>query len=192
MGFHTTMSAVHKLHLQNGMICDIVINSSTYGAAYMRPWIWSVLLPVMACRLFGAKPLPEAIGPLGTNSNAIWIKIQNFSFRNIHLEMSSLRWQTLCRVGGCNCAKWLNHSAPGNIKIMIVCIEFVQYLSLHLTIERWMESALLVRCQHPRAAEILKWQFSKSYQGSWVFPLQLPSGEYHKTTLMISQHWFNP
>ena len=34
--------------------------------------------------------------------------------------------------------------------------------------------------------------FSKLYQGqiSWVFLVTLSSGEYHKTSLMSSQHWF--
>ena len=30
-----------------------------FSAAYMRQWTESSLLQVMACRLFGAKPLPE-------------------------------------------------------------------------------------------------------------------------------------
>ena len=35
------------------------INSSPPSAAYMRRWIGSGLVQVMACRLFGAKPLPQ-------------------------------------------------------------------------------------------------------------------------------------
>ena len=34
-------------------------NSSPPSAAYMRQWIGSALVRVMACRLFGAKPLTE-------------------------------------------------------------------------------------------------------------------------------------
>ena len=34
-----------------------VINSSPPGATYMRQWIWNALVQIMACRLFGAKPL---------------------------------------------------------------------------------------------------------------------------------------
>ena len=29
------------------------------GDAYMRQWTWSSLVQIMACRLFGAKPLSE-------------------------------------------------------------------------------------------------------------------------------------
>ena len=35
------------------------LHSSSAGAAYMRKWTGSVLLQIMGCRLFGAKPLPE-------------------------------------------------------------------------------------------------------------------------------------
>ena len=37
----------------------VVNNSSLPSAAYMRRWTGSALVQVMACRLFGAKPLPE-------------------------------------------------------------------------------------------------------------------------------------
>ena len=36
-----------------------LFNSSSPGAAYMRRRTGSTLVQVMACRLFGAKPLPE-------------------------------------------------------------------------------------------------------------------------------------
>ena len=37
----------------------ISVNSSLPGAAYMRQWMGSALVHIMACRLFGAKPLSE-------------------------------------------------------------------------------------------------------------------------------------
>ena len=37
------------------------INSSPPSAAYMRQWIRSTLVQIMACRLFGAKPLSEPV-----------------------------------------------------------------------------------------------------------------------------------
>ena len=36
-----------------------LLNSSPLSASYSRQWTWSALVQVMACRLFGAKPLPE-------------------------------------------------------------------------------------------------------------------------------------
>ena len=35
------------------------VNSSPPNAAYMRQWIGSALVQIMACRLFGAKPLSK-------------------------------------------------------------------------------------------------------------------------------------
>ena len=52
----------------------------------MRQWIGSALIQIMACRLFGAKPLSKpnagtlSIGPLRISFSEILIKIQNFSF----------------------------------------------------------------------------------------------------------------
>ena len=38
-----------------------VFNSSPPSAAYMRPWIGSALVQIMACRIFGAKPLSKPL-----------------------------------------------------------------------------------------------------------------------------------
>ena len=39
------------------------------------------------------------IGPLGTNFNEILIKIQNFSFTEMHLKLSSAKWRPFCPGG---------------------------------------------------------------------------------------------
>ena len=36
------------------------------------------------------------IGPLGTNFNEFFIGIQTFSFKKMHLKMSSAKWRSLC------------------------------------------------------------------------------------------------
>ena len=43
----------------SAILCVCVVNSSPPSAAYMRQWTGPSLVQVMACRLFGAKPLPE-------------------------------------------------------------------------------------------------------------------------------------
>ena len=40
-------------------VCCQLLNSSPPSAAYMRQWIRSALLQIMACCMFGAKPLSE-------------------------------------------------------------------------------------------------------------------------------------
>ena len=36
------------------------------------------------------------IGPLGTNFSEIFIRIQTFSFKKMHLKMSSAKWRPFC------------------------------------------------------------------------------------------------
>ena len=36
------------------------------------------------------------IGPMGTNFSEIWIGIQTFSLKKIHLKMSSAKWRPFC------------------------------------------------------------------------------------------------
>ena len=70
-------------------------------AAYMRQWTWSALVHVMACRLFGGKPLPELMliychfGPKYS-----WNKLQwnlnpnsNIFIHEIALKMSA-KWRS--------------------------------------------------------------------------------------------------
>ena len=55
-------SLMQKRHssIANTMeLCLFCINSSPPSAAYMRQWIGSALVQIMACRLFGTKPLSK-------------------------------------------------------------------------------------------------------------------------------------
>ena len=45
------------------------------------------------------------IGPSGTNFSEIWIRIQTFSLKKIHLKMSSAKWRLFCL--GLNVLSWL-------------------------------------------------------------------------------------
>ena len=81
------------------------------SAAYMRGWIGWAMVQIMACRLFGAKPLSKqmpgllSIGHLGTNFGEILIKIQN-------LKISSAIWRPFCpggdEVSRCSCQQHIS------------------------------------------------------------------------------------
>ena len=80
-----------------------LLTHHTPSVTYMRQWIGRALVQVMVCRLFDAKPLPEAMVTycqLRTNFSEIWIEIQKLSFMIMHLEISA-KWQPLC-AGGVN------------------------------------------------------------------------------------------
>ena len=95
------------------------LNSSPPSAAYMRQWIGSALVQIMACRLFGAKPLSKPLlgycqlNPQEQTSSETLIKIQKFSFTKIHLKISSAKWWPFCR-GGDELMHWLQGSSPSN------------------------------------------------------------------------------
>ena len=78
------------------------LNSSPPCAAYMRQWTGSALVQIMACRLFGAKPLPEPmltycrLDPSEQTSVKFELKIQNFSFKKMLLKRSSGKWRPFC------------------------------------------------------------------------------------------------
>ena len=69
--------------------------SSPPSAAYMRQWIGSSLIQVMAWRLFWRQAITRtnaallSIGLLATNFSEIWFEILSFSFKKMHLKMSS-------------------------------------------------------------------------------------------------------
>ena len=52
-------SNVHCNYDVTYMYVCCMLYSSSLGAAYIRQWAWSVLLQVMACGMFGIKPLPK-------------------------------------------------------------------------------------------------------------------------------------
>ena len=82
-----------------------LFNSSPPSVAYMHLWTGSALVQIMACRMFGTKPLPEinagllSIGPLGTHLSEIRIEVQHISFMKMHLKLSSVKWRPFCPWG---------------------------------------------------------------------------------------------
>ena len=72
-------------------------NSSHRSVAYMRQWTGSLLVQVMACRLFGVRSLPQ---PMLPDFSEIWIEILSFSFKNMYLKMSSAKMSAILFSGG--------------------------------------------------------------------------------------------
>ena len=73
----------------------------------MHHWTGSALVQVMACRLFGTKPSPEqmlSIGLLGTNFSETQIRILSFSFKKMHLKLSSVKMAAILSKG-----RWVKH-----------------------------------------------------------------------------------
>ena len=83
------------------------VNSTPPSATYMRHWTRSALVQIMACRLFGAKPLPE---PMLT-FREIRLKFQNFSYMKMHLKMLCAKWRPFFQGGDESMRKGLSGSS---------------------------------------------------------------------------------
>ena len=101
------------------------INSSPPSDEYMRRWTGSALVQVMACRLFGAKPLPESMLPycqldlknkLHWNSNTK-LFIQENSSENVVCEMAAI----LFREGFVNAPRSAVNRGPWGQKSRMEC-----------------------------------------------------------------------
>ena len=93
-------------------LCEI--NSCPPSAANMLQWGGPALVQVMACRLFGAKPLPEPmltycqLDPWEQTSVKFESKYKTV-FMKMHLEMSYAKWRPFCPEGdelGYSCLPW--------------------------------------------------------------------------------------
>ena len=81
------------------------LNLSAHSAAYMRQRIRSELVEIMACRLFGAKPLSTAIlgySQLDPEEEKKSLKFNQHTELFIHkmlLNILSTKWRPSCRGG---------------------------------------------------------------------------------------------
>ena len=96
--------------------CISIINSFPPSAAYMRQWTASALLQIMACRLFGAKPLSKPmigyckVDPYKQNSVKFQSKYKTFRSRKCV-------WKDRLRNGGHFVQGWwVNSGEPFQVK----------------------------------------------------------------------------
>ena len=99
-------------HMHCIIFSSASVNSSPPSATYMRRWIGSALVQVMAWRLFGAKPLPELMLPYCQLDP--WEQLQWNSNRNMKKNHSSkCVWMCRLRNGG--------HFVQGEIDQNVMC-----------------------------------------------------------------------
>ena len=108
-----------------------------------------------------------SIGPLGTSFSQIRIQIQNFSFTNVHLQISSAKWRPFCPGGDeaivdCLCASeailkdmgkiiWYQTTWKHN-KPHTMCIFLGMYWTRHrfivLAVNLYMYILISILCTH--------------------------------------------
>ena len=85
-----------------------------HSAAHMRQWTRTTLVQIMACRLFGAKPLSKPVIVNWTLENKLqWNLNQNTKLfiHDKHLKMSSSNRRPFCPGGG---GRWLTWKMIGS------------------------------------------------------------------------------
>ena len=97
--FHQSNFA-HQVLAHWGRVTHMCVSNLVYLSA-----IQQLLVQIMACRLFGAKPLSEPMlelltWPVGKNFIEIWIKILAFSFTKMCFKVSSAKYVILSRSQG--------------------------------------------------------------------------------------------
>ena len=95
----------HQHSQFQSLIYNIVFNSSPASAAYMASVNWvsigsdDCLAPIRHQAIFSTNAGLLSVGPLGTNFSKILIKIQDFSFTEMHLNIASVKWWPFCPAG---------------------------------------------------------------------------------------------
>ena len=85
------------------------INSSPPSPTYMRQWTGSSLLQVMACRLFGAKPLPEPM--------LIYCQLDSWEHISVKFESEFYHFHSRKCSWKCRLPKW-RPFCPGGDELM--------------------------------------------------------------------------
>ena len=122
-----------------------VFNSSPSGAAYMRQGIGSALVQIMACGLYGAKPLSKPVlvycqlnSVKGTNFSEIRNGILSFSFTKMHLKLSSAKMAAILSRG-----RWGHHykilttDTPWLARKGMICKLFLVKWRKHDDVIKW-------------------------------------------------------
>ena len=110
------------------------------------------------------------IGPLGTNFSEILIGIQTFSFRKMHLKVSSAEWRLFCL--GLNV---LTHWSPWQTKILHMHKN--NFVFKHALEDLWCDIQIIWLCICVNLAV------------SGIKGLNNVSSEHHKITMMVCDFW---
>ena len=81
-----------------GLVYGWVIKSSPPSVAYIRKWTESALVQVMACRLFGAKPLPEPMLP--------YCQLDYWEQNSVKFEWEFPQFHSRKCIWNCRLPKW--------------------------------------------------------------------------------------
>ena len=112
------------------------------------------------------------IGPLGTNFTGVLIEIDTFSFKKMHLKMSSGKWQPFCL--GLNMLTCIP-DIQWSVHVIMVVVLCWKFLYLWDGILYWKSSLLSTKCAS---------NSNTSYHSQGNFQLKL-----NPTSMFLRQHF---
>ena len=86
-----------------------LFNSSPPSATYMCQWTWSSLNHITACRLFGAKPLPEPM--------LVYCRLDSWEQISVKFELKFCHFHSRMCIWNCRLPKWWPFR-PGGDELM--------------------------------------------------------------------------
>ena len=119
------------------------VNSSPPSPTYMRQWTGSALVQEMACRLFGATWTNAdllSIRLLGINFSEIWSEILLFSFKKMHLKMSSAKMVAILSRG-----RWVHYLPTLHLQLHVTSVMNTQnnLMNGHKRISKYMNKIFM-------------------------------------------------
>ena len=102
-----------------------IINSSSPSAAYMRQWIWSELVQIMACHLFSTKPLPEPM--------LAYCQLNSWKQISVKFESEFCHFHSRKCIWNCLLSQW-RPFCPGGHELITIIIGIKQIPEPMLTI----------------------------------------------------------
>ena len=132
------------------------------------------------------------IGPLGTNFNEILIKIQTFSFKKMHLKMSSGKWPQMASCLGLNVLK-LQKENPTHLVTQVLTLSWQHFNSWQPRAHYRdnLGSGELTHWGRGKMAAVFQTTFSNAF--SWMkmieFRFKFHWSLFLRVQLTIFQHW---
>ena len=112
---------------------NLYIDSSPPSSTYMRRWTGSALVQVMACRLFGTKPLPELM--------LFYYQLDSREQISVKFELESYHFHSRKCIWNCRLPKWRPFCSGGDELIYIFTMKMpVQRTCPSMSGQHWVQS----------------------------------------------------
>ena len=123
------------------------VNSPPPSVAYVHQWTGSSLLQVMACRLFGAKPLPESM--------LAYCRLDSWKQISVKFESESYYFQSSICIWNCHLPKWRPFCPGGDELKSFQPVWLNGFLALFVSYTDWQRAQFVYHCHNHNSGSTL-------------------------------------